>query len=163
MRTLLLLVALSLPALADSITAPLTTVQLSGVGSGISGNQFWASDPQPHLDYSLNTTAGSGYMFLSSGHTYIDAAVTEGQISNGVFSALFQGVEVEHIGKGDNVFWDVSGTITQTITLSSATGTGTVSITASQFEGNFPEVPEPSTWLLTLTGLLPVAKRWFRA
>ena len=169
LRSTLLFLLFSFPVFATS--TQIKTFQLSGVGSGMSqtasGEFFWASDPAPNFSYNLtatNTTGSTslfagGYFSLHDGSTYLQGSLFQSSISSGVFYSSFTGDEIVRLGPNDWVYWAVTGTLQQTVNFSAPLGTGSINITGSTFEGRYPEVPEPGTWMMVGTGVLAMYRR----
>lgn len=166
MKTILLLFVLSLSAAANSV--PITTFQLSGVGSGMNvienppEAELFSSDPRKNLSYQLevsNTTGDTslftqGGFSLREGETFVVGNLPQSTLSNGIFSGAFTGEEIMRLKPGDWIWWLISGNLSQQVNFHAPSGTGSIQITSSVFEGKYPIAPEPEAWMLMAAGSL---------
>jgi hypothetical protein len=175
MKTKMLAVCFALvaaTAFADSIPSPVLSFPLTGIGYGIDSSAeplvvLYASGVTSSGAFSLrvsNDTGSSqsftgGYIYAQQGNVFLSTdsiGLFNSSISNGVLSGTFKGIELERLGNQDWVYYIVTGNYSIGLNMTSATGTGTITITDAVFEGKAFVGPEPGTLTLMGTGLCGV-------
>ena len=165
----LLLTLVALPALADSITPPVTSISFSGATTNTifnypnfylhSSNEGPNFCPTNCVNMDVQLMPDGSFGKLSTAYVWDTAAITFGSLGKvslnqqtDMLSGIFWGKEDSATATSGPSWYMVKGTFSENL----RTGSGSLDLTSEKFIGT-TAVPEPETLSMLGTGLCAIA------